>query len=86
LLVETTAAPGEVADLEQAIVGKLRYAVGKDPAHAAVHDWYAATALALRDRVVDRWFATTCRTRSRGHKRVYSRISQLPSLAADVLR
>jgi glycogen phosphorylase len=71
LLVETTAAPGEVADLEQAIVGKLRYAVGKDPAHAAVHDWYAATALALRDRVVDRWFATTRRTRSRGHKRVY---------------
>jgi len=71
LLVETTVVSSEVADLEQAIVDKLRYAVGKDPAHAAVHDWYAATALALRDRVVDRWFATTRRTRSQGHKRVY---------------
>ncbi|HKH69085.1 MAG TPA: glycogen/starch/alpha-glucan phosphorylase, partial [Reyranella sp.] len=70
-MLETTAASSEVADLEQAIVAKLRYAVGKDPAHAAVHDWYAATALALRDRVVDRWFATTRRTRSQGHKRVY---------------
>src|SRR5215210_8309086 len=71
LLVKNTARSSEVADLEQAIVDKLRYAVGKDPAHAAVHDWYAATALALRDRVVDRWFTTTRRTRSQGHKRVY---------------
>jgi starch phosphorylase len=71
MLVETTASPDLVAALEQAILAKLRYAVGKDPAHARTHDWYVATVLALRDRVVDRWLATTRRTRSESRKRVY---------------
>ena len=66
------AAPSSLAlDLEQAIVAKLLYTVGKDPAHAHLHDWYAATALALRDRIVDRWLATTRRVRSEGRKRVH---------------
>ena len=71
MLVETAASPTSVAELERAVTDKLLYAVGKDPAHARLHDWYAATALALRDRVIDRWLATTRRTRSEGRKRVY---------------
>ena len=41
--------------LKKTIQQKLLYIVGKDPAHASIHDWYIATALAVRDRIVDRW-------------------------------
>lgn len=46
--------------LQSAILAKLTYAIGKAPADAKPYDWFTATALALRDRVVD------CRTIS-GH-------------------
>ncbi|MFO1067085.1 MAG: glycogen/starch/alpha-glucan phosphorylase [Geminicoccaceae bacterium] len=57
--------------LGQAILAKLTYAVGKDPTSARPHDWYAATALAVRDRLVDRWLETTRKVRESGQKRVY---------------
>ena len=45
--------------------------VGKDPGHAHEHDWLVATALAVRDRVVDRWMDATRHTYRDGRKRVY---------------
>src|ERR671923_331741 len=57
--------------LGSAILDKLRYAVGKDIAHAHDHDWYVATALAVRDQAVDRWIATTRRIHATRQKRVY---------------
>ncbi|KAB1078698.1 glycogen/starch/alpha-glucan phosphorylase [Methylobacterium soli] len=42
-----------VADLREAILGKLAFVVGKTPATARERDWFAATALALRDRIVE---------------------------------
>lgn len=42
-----------VADLREAILAKLTYVIGKSPRTARDRDWFAATALALRDRVVD---------------------------------
>ncbi|ACL60113.1 glycogen/starch/alpha-glucan phosphorylase [Methylobacterium nodulans] len=39
--------------LHDAILRKLAYAIGKSPATARDRDWFAATALALRDRVLD---------------------------------
>jgi glycogen phosphorylase len=57
--------------LRTAIVNKLTYAVGKDVAHAHDHDWYIATALAVRDQAVDRWIATTRQIYATGQKRVY---------------
>src|SRR3712207_2727566 len=33
----------------EAVLAKLTYSVGKDPAAARDHDWFAATALAVRD-------------------------------------
>ena len=42
-----------VADLREAILGKLAFVVGKTPANARERDWFAATALALRDRIVE---------------------------------
>ena len=57
--------------LRTAILNKLNYAVGKDIAHAHDHDWYIATALAVRDQAVDRWIATTRQIYATGQKRVY---------------
>jgi starch phosphorylase len=42
---------------QRAILAKLAYGVGTNPAHATDHDWFVATALAVRDRAMDRWMA-----------------------------
>lgn len=57
--------------LKEAILNKLVYAVGKDSANATDHDWFFATALAVRDSMVDRWMTTTKETYSAEKKRVY---------------
>ena len=53
------------------IAAKLTYQVGKTPATASERDWFVATALAVRDTMLDRWFASTKRTYDSGAKRVY---------------
>ena len=62
--------PG-AAQLRDAILAKLTYSIGKDPTHADPHDWFMATALAVRDRVTDRWMHSTRQTYAEGKKRVY---------------
>jgi starch phosphorylase len=57
-------------DLRAAIVAKLTYAIGKDPVVASGHDWLAATMLAVRDRVIDKWMASTRDTYQAERKRV----------------
>jgi len=59
------------AGIKKAILGKLIYSVGKDPEHATTHDWFFATALATRDRMVDAWMDSTRDTYERQRKRVY---------------
>jgi glycogen phosphorylase len=54
-----------------AVLTHLRYSQGKDPDHASVYDWRVALSLAVRDRIVDRWFEATRATYATGHKRVY---------------
>ena len=61
----------DVAALRDAVIAKLTYAVGKDPIVASQHDWFLATALAVRDRIVDRWFASTRTAYREKRKRVY---------------
>ena len=51
--------PLDKEGLRQAMLGKLIYSVGKDPAHATRHDWFFALALTVRDRLVDGWMETT---------------------------
>ena len=53
------------------ILEKLAYAIGKDPIVAKNHDWLAATILALRDRIIDRWMESTRATYKAQAKRVY---------------
>ena len=57
-----------VVDLREAIRAKLAYAVGQAPETAGPRDWFAATALALRDRVVA---ASLAGERGVPNKRVY---------------
>src|SRR5690349_13681471 len=55
------------AELRSAIEAKLLYNLGKTKELATAPDWYHATALAIRDRVVDIWTQA-----NDGHrKRVY---------------
>jgi starch phosphorylase len=61
----------DVPALRRAIVAKLAYVVGKDPVAASDRDWFLATALAVRDRVIDRWMTTTRAVKAAKKKRVY---------------
>ena len=57
--------------LKRSILEKLTYAKGKDVWHATERDWFVATALAVRDRIVDRWMQTARRNYEQDRKRVY---------------
>ncbi|NCO21700.1 MAG: glycogen/starch/alpha-glucan phosphorylase [Rhodobacterales bacterium] len=59
------------ADFAEAIAHHLTYSLGKDPDHAQISDWRIALSLAVRDRIVDPWFASTRATYAGHHKRVY---------------
>jgi starch phosphorylase len=61
----------DAAQLREAILAKLTYSLGKDPLHAGPYDWFMATALAIRDRVIDRWMHSTRQTYAEQKKRVY---------------
>jgi glycogen phosphorylase len=60
-----------VAALRNRVVAKLTYAVGRDPIVATDHDWFVATALAVRDHVIERWMASTRANYASQGKRVY---------------
>ncbi|MBV8184925.1 MAG: hypothetical protein JOY76_09575, partial [Hyphomicrobiales bacterium] len=49
----------DVLALRSEIVAKLTYSIGKDPIVARKHDWLVASILAVRDRIIDRWMAST---------------------------
>ena len=59
------------AEIKAAILAKLTYAVGKDRVVAKHHDWLAATILALRDKIIDKWMASTRDSYQAKTKRVY---------------
>ncbi len=56
--------------LRARILDKLVFQVGRAPAEAAPRDWFAATAHAIRDFVVERWLETG-QSPVPGGKRVY---------------
>ena len=61
----------EAAALREAIVRKLTYDMGKSRSGARDRDWFLATALAVRDRVIDRWLEATRAAYEQGEKQVY---------------
>ena len=69
--VAGSANEAEIAALRDLIVAKLTYATGRDPMAATDRDWFVAAALALRDRIVDRWLHSARDDSSKSRKRVY---------------
>jgi glycogen phosphorylase len=66
--------PATEEDIEQfkaAVLAKLTVAVGKDATEATGRDWFVATALALRDRIIHRWLAADRAALAQGRKRIY---------------
>ena len=61
----------EIEQFKAAVLAKLTVAVGKDPLAATGRDWFVATALALRDRIIHRWLAADRASLAQGRKRIY---------------
>ena len=59
------------AQLRDAIRAKLTCELGKITDTASDYDWYQATALAVRDRIVNIWLETRAETKRQKKKRVY---------------
>ena len=59
------------AQLRDAILSRLTYACGTLPSNASLHDWYHATVLVVRDRLVERWLASEQRNERKYGKCVY---------------
>ena len=57
--------------LRDDILRHLTLSLGKDAEHASLYDWRMSLSLALRDRVVEPWFASTRKTYEGKNKRVY---------------
>ena len=53
--IDASIGAGAVAAWRAAVISKLTYAVGVHPSAASERDWFVATALAVRDRIVERW-------------------------------
>jgi glycogen phosphorylase len=67
-------APTTEEDIEQfkgAVLNKLTLSGGKDASSATDRDWFLATTLALRDRVIHRWLEVNRETLARGRKQIY---------------
>ena len=68
---ENKSAPQTAAQLKEAVLAKLIYAVGKIPKVASQRDWFLAVAFATRDIIVDHWLPATAAAYADGRKRVY---------------
>ena len=77
----------DIDEVKSAVLAKLALAVGKDPSSAVDRDWFVATALTIRDRIMHRWLASERESQSKGRKRVYylSLEFLIGRLLADVL-
>jgi glycogen phosphorylase len=70
-IIDAPVSEEEVGDFRATVLAKLTLAIGKDNATATDRDWFLATALALRDRVIHRWLAADRASQAKGKKRVY---------------
>jgi starch phosphorylase len=61
----------DVAALRRSVVAKLTYAVGRDPIVATDWDWFMATALTVRDHMLERWMVSSRSGYVSQGKRVY---------------
>lgn len=60
-----------VIDLRETVLARLTNTIGKDRSAASTRDWFIATALAVRDQIVQRWIATSKTNYEQNQRRVY---------------
>src|SRR5215469_2683266 len=70
-IADRPATEEEIEQFKAAVLAKLTVAVGKDTTETTGRDWFVATALALRDRIIHRWLAADRVSLAQGRKRVY---------------
>ena len=70
-IADRPATEEEIEQFKAAVLAKLTVAVGKDTTEATRRDWFVATALALRDRIIHRWLAADRLSLAQGRKRIY---------------
>jgi starch phosphorylase len=63
--------PASRSPLAEQILDTLVHRIGKDENAAKPHDWLAATILTVRNRIIERWLASTKAMYASGAKRVY---------------
>jgi starch phosphorylase len=68
---DTPLSDQDVEEFKATVLAKLTLAVGKDATRATDRDWFVATALALRDRIIHRWLTADRLSDAKGRKRVY---------------
>jgi glycogen phosphorylase len=71
MLNQPTTQDSDPKSLATDILRSLRYRLGKDATVATPDDWLAASIEVVRDRMVDRWIASTKQTYENAEKRVY---------------
>ena len=69
--LSSAALGGSSDSLRDLVLAKLTYAAGRDPLAATERDWFVAAALALRDRIVERWLSSRRDDAARQCKRVH---------------
>ncbi len=67
-LTQATLTPTQ---LKADVLRHLTFTLGKDAANASPYDWRMALSYAVRDRIVEPWFASTRQTWAQDHKRVH---------------
>ena len=70
-IADQPATDEEIELFKAAVLAKLTVAIGKDTTEATGRDWFVATALALRDRIIHRWLAAERASFAQGRKRIY---------------
>jgi starch phosphorylase len=77
----------DIGEIKSVVLAKLALSAGKDPMTATDRDWFVATALAVRDRVMHSWLGSDPEGHAKSRKRVYylSLEFLIGRLLADVL-
>ena len=72
----------DIEEIKSVVLAKLTLAVGKDRRRATDRDWFVATALALRDRIIHRWLAVDRASRARGPQARLLSVAGIPDRPA----
>jgi starch phosphorylase len=68
---QTLITEDDVEHFKETVLAKLTLTLGKDASAATDRDWFVATTLSLRDRIIYRWLEVDRGNLAQGRKRIY---------------